>query len=474
MSEEIQPKGYKENPDLLPIPASKRLYGTPTFVWMMFSMNTCIPMFFLGPIGYSLGLDAFEVALGAFLGNFIAMVVLMLNGWVGVKYGISYPVQLRPSWGFNGSKIAVFLRGCIGIGWYGIEAYNGSLAILMVLLYILGYHGRDPNAIALFSFKYVVLIVIPYVIGATIVMMKGLTAIAKVVNFGGPIMFFYFVWLFLYLRGVSGPTANMPEGVGVFSKPFAIYLAVQTNWWAPMCLNISDLTRGIHHGKRGLVAVITGPIVGIVLGQIAGSLLGYYLVIYTGYVTPQEIILYTAPGAITIILGQLFAFIGPFSTDVTANIPPIMDLLMSIFKLRSKSAAIVAGIIAFFAAPWWAVEKGPDIVNYVTIFSSNYGIILGPIAGIMLADHYFIKKRKYDLQKLYTYGPEGYWYHKGINIAGILSYVITIIMTYIISILLKDLPRVGPIVFPTNLSWYPGIILAFIFHVIFSKIIYKE
>jgi NCS1 family nucleobase:cation symporter-1 len=101
---------------------------------MIFSMNVCIPLFFLGTIGYSLGLNPVEMAVGAFLGNLATAVVMILNGLPGVKYGIPYPVQLRPSWGVIGSHIPIVLRGVVSAGWFGIEAYSGSLAALMIAL----------------------------------------------------------------------------------------------------------------------------------------------------------------------------------------------------------------------------------------------------------------------------------------------------------------------------------------------------
>lgn len=471
--QKIEPKGYRENPVLLPIPSTQRLYGTVTFTWMMFALTANIPLFFLGPIAISFGLSPFEAAFAAFLGNLVAMIVLILNGVPGVRYGIPYPVQLRPSWGFKGSQIAVVLRGIVGAGWYGVEAYNGSLAILMVLLYIFGYAGRDPEAITVASFKYVVVILLPYVAAATFVMFKGLSAIAKVVNYGGPLMLLYFIWLLVYLSQTSAEGAEIPEGVGITSKTFLIYLAIQTNWWATVALNVSDLSRGLYADKRGMNALVIGPIVGVVVGQVVGTLLGYYLVAYVGKVTPQEIILFAAPGAIAIIIGELFAFLAPFSTDVTANIPALLNILTSTLRLNIKWAAIGTGVIGFLLAPWWAVENGPEIVNYVIAFSANYGIILGPIAGIMLADYYIVRKRHYDLQKLYTYGPEGYWYKNGYSISGILSYLITVVVIYLFSWAIGDMPRVGPLVFPTNLSWYLGVVIAFVLHIVLTKV-FKE
>ena len=87
----------------MPVPADQRAKGYNLYTWtfMMFSMNTCIPMFFLGPIGGGLGLSLWQVLAGALIGNFAAVVVMFLNGMVGLKYAIPYPVQLRESFGLK-------------------------------------------------------------------------------------------------------------------------------------------------------------------------------------------------------------------------------------------------------------------------------------------------------------------------------------------------------------------------------------
>ncbi|MEM1635429.1 MAG: cytosine permease [Thermosphaera sp.] len=465
--EKLLAKRYVENESLLPIPSDKRIYGTATFTWMMFSMNVCIPLFFLGSIGLSLGLSLVEVAVGALLGNLATTIVLILNGLPGVKYGIPYPVQLRPSWGFKGSRIPVVLRGIVGAGWYGIEAYSGSLAMLMVALYIFGFAGRDPTVIATTSFRYVAFVVALYILFATLVTAKGLAMIARVVNITGPLLITYFIWLALQLSGQNG--INYPQTeAGFLSKNFATYLAIQTNFWATMSLNISDLSRGLHSGRRGVRALIIGPVVGIVLTSVIASILGYYLTFHTGYSTPQEIVLYTAPGVLAVIFGQVFASLAPFSTDITANIPALVNVLTTCFKMKWMKAAVVAGVVGFFLAPWWAVEKGPDILNYVVAFTSNYGVILGPIAGIMIAD-YFIVNKNYDLEKLYTNGPEGYWYRNGYNLIAIASYVISVIIIYAFSYSIGDLVMLGPLPFPTSLSWYIGVISTLVIYSLLAK-----
>ncbi|MEM1596681.1 MAG: cytosine permease [Desulfurococcaceae archaeon] len=452
--------------ELKPISSNNRLYGVITFSWMMFSMNVCIPLFFLGTIGYNLGLNPLEVVLGALLGNLATVVVMILNGVPGVKYGIPYPIQLRPSWGLKGSHIPVILRGIVGAGWYGIEAYSASLAILMIILAITSHGKMEPSIIVQNSFKYVVFVVALYVVLASIVVAKGLKTIAKVVNISGPFLLLYFIWLTIYLAGRNNVNTSIPSGVGLLSKEFALYLAVQTNFWATVALNISDLSRGLFADKRGYKALVVGPLVGIVLTSTIASVLGYYMSLYTGYSTPQEIILYAAPGVIAMILGQIFAFLAPFSTDVTANIPALMNLLVYSLKIR-KYKLLLAAIIGFILAPWWAVEKGPDVVSYVTAFTANYGILLGPIAGIMIADYYLVRGRNYNFNELHEDNCYGY---KCFNYAAILTYVLSIIGIYLFSFAVNDVTTVGPLVFPTSISWYLGVILSTVFYPLLMKI----
>jgi len=148
----VVPRGYTENPDLMPVPRSQQKYGTWTWMLMMFSMNTCIPMFFLGPIGQGMGLSFWQVLWGSLVGNLAAVIVMWLNGIPGVKYGLNYPVQLRGSFGFGGGHVPVILRGLAGLMWFGIEAWAGSLAITMIIVKLTGVPNDQVTAVAI---KYI-------------------------------------------------------------------------------------------------------------------------------------------------------------------------------------------------------------------------------------------------------------------------------------------------------------------------------
>ncbi len=470
----VTPKGYTENPDLLPVPSSERAkgYNSWTFTMMMFSMNTCIPMFFLGPIGAQLGLNIWQALVGAFIGNLAACIVMWLNGVVGLKYGITYPVQVREPFGFKGIQIPVILRGIAGTVWFGVEAWAGSLALMMIIFAAAGVAKDQVTPMAI---KYLTIALIVYLASFVVVMRFGLRGIGGMANWAGPLMLLYYIWLVYFLWKSPEFSPNIPKlyvsTTRYFSLKFLTYLAVQTNWWSTVALNISDLTRGIHPNKPRAFPI--GLIIGIVICQIIGTWLGFASVGLTGTILPQDIILKFAPGWIAVIIGLLFAFLAPWSTDITANSPPLINILMATFKLRWKLAVVISAIVAFFVAPWWAVGSGPGFVDYITAWASNYGILLGPIAGIMIANYWIVRGQKYNLQKLYISGPEGCWYSGGWSKAAYISLILTWIVCYLIAAPTGQMSYVSGIPFPGGVIWYPAVVLSLIFYVIFAKV-YKE
>jgi NCS1 family nucleobase:cation symporter-1 len=471
----VVPRGYTENPDLMPVPRSQQKYGTWTWMLMMFSMNTCIPMFFLGPIGQGLGLNLWQAIWGSLIGNLAAVIVMWLNGVAGIRHGLNYPVQLRDSFGFRGGHVPVILRGLAGLMWFGIEAWAGSLAITMIIVKLTGVPNDQVTAVAI---KYIIPALLVYLGSFVLVMLFGLQGIGQMANWAGPIMLVYFVWLVIFLLTRSEFQPNIPKlwtsTVGYFSLPFLAYLAVQTNWWATVALNISDISRGINPAKKG--AFGTGLFVGIVLCQMLGTFLGFTAVTLTGTILPQDIIVKYSPGAFAAIVGLLFAFLAPWSTDMTANSIPLFNIIMSTFKARWKPAVIIGSIIAFFATPWWlrffggSSDQAQNYINYMTSWASNYSILLGPIAGIMIAKYWLVRKQKVDLQALYTKPAKGLW-----SASGFLALLGTWVLCYVTAALINQMAYLNigslKVPFPGGVIWYFSVVYAILLEWFFASVI---
>ncbi len=412
--------------------------GSIRFTLLMFSMAACLPLFFLGPIAYGNGLSLGEALLGALLGNLVVVILLSLNGKYGVKYRKGFGPQAKKIFG-KYYKIPVFLRGLVGALWYGVEAFNGALAIVIIALFTIGYSGQDIVSKAYYYLPVALAIYVALIIAF---FKKGVRGIGKAAELAGPALFLYFAWLALWISKQPTQPTSISLGVGITSAAFLTYLAVQTNWWATVAVNISDLSKGAKDWKT----VWIGAVVGLLGGQLVGTYLGYKLALQTGHVLPHEIILNAAPGTIPILLGLLFAFLAPWTTDLSANLPALSDLIEEVFSIDKKKAAVIAGLSGFLLAPWYLLENAQSIVNYVTAFASSYGVLLGPILGVMLAYEYIHAKTDSILPIIGLFS--------GIAVSYAASYIIGDYTT---------LSFLGvPVPFPGPLSWFIGVASSFL------------
>ena len=59
---------------------------------------------------------------------------------------------------------------------------------------------------------------------------------------------------------------------------------------------------------------------------------------------------------------------------------------------------MIASVISFLIMPWKLMENADSIF----IFLNAIGAVLGPVAGVMIANYYFVQKQQIDLNALYV------------------------------------------------------------------------
>lgn len=114
-------------------------------------------------------------------------------------------------------------------------------------------------------------------------------------------------------------------------------------------------------------------------------------------------------------------------------------------------------------------QKALDVANYLLLFNWYYSIWLGPIAGVMVIDHWIFRRGKTDIVLLYDLeGP--YRYSGGFSVVGLVSFFAGIIGEYIISavqgtlqVYFNSIPVPG-----VELAWYYGFFISAIVHLILS------
>ena len=117
------------NPDLAPTTVEQRTWSTWNIAALWIGMSVVITTYMLGGGFIAQGMTWWQAMLTILLGNCIVLVPMVLNAHAGTKYGISFPVLLRASFGTKGANIPAILRAIVACGWFGIQTWIGGTAI---------------------------------------------------------------------------------------------------------------------------------------------------------------------------------------------------------------------------------------------------------------------------------------------------------------------------------------------------------
>jgi nucleobase:cation symporter-1, NCS1 family len=111
--------------------------------------------------------------------------------------------------------------------------------------------------------------------------------------------------------------------------------------------------------------------------------------------------------------------IATLTTNLAANVvSPANDFSnIAPHRIRFKHGALITAGIGILMMPWKLYN---DAAAYIFAWLIGYGVLLGPIAGIMIVDYFLIRNRQLNVDALYQRGGE-YEYNNGFNMTAMLA-----------------------------------------------------
>ena len=88
-----------------------------------------------------------EAVVCIIFGSLVCTVPLVLNGMVGARLHIPFPVAMRASFGWYFSRFAVVTRAITALFWHAIQTYTGSTAMTQIIRSIWPSYLNIPNHI---------------------------------------------------------------------------------------------------------------------------------------------------------------------------------------------------------------------------------------------------------------------------------------------------------------------------------------
>lgn len=407
-----RPDSRLYNADLAPIPSEKRTWTTYNYASLWVAMSVCIPTYMLAS-GLIAGGMSWKQAIGTILlGNLIVLIPMILNAHAGTKYGIPFPVYARASFGVRGANVPAILRAIVACGWFGIQTWIGGQAIYSMLQVLL------PGAESYTGLRWICFAA--FWLLNMLVIWRGIETIKILEGIGAPFMLgvgLLLLWWITRKAGGFGPVLSTPskfQTTAEFMRFFIPSLTGMVGFWATVALNIPDFTRYAKSQRAQMVGQALGLPTAMTLYSFIGVAVTSASAILFGQAIWDPVILlgrFHQPVIASIALIALL--VATLNTNVAANVvSPSNDFSNLNPRLISfRTGGLITGVVGILMMPWKLLS---DFNSYIFGWLVGYSGFLGPIAGIMIADYFVVRKRFLTVDALYRRGGI-YEYRHGIN-----------------------------------------------------------
>jgi NCS1 family nucleobase:cation symporter-1 len=416
------------NADMAPVSADERTWDMWSYASLWVAMVVCVPTYMLSGGLVAAGMNWWQAVLTVFLGNAIVVIPMMLVGHMGAKYGVPFPVLLRSAFGTKGAKIPALARGLVACGWFGINTWVGGSAIYVILNALTGdkFIGADLPVLGI-DLAQTICFLIFWAMHLYFIK-KGTESIRWLETMAAPLLLAMglalLAWAYVKAGGfgamLSAPSQFVEGGPkeGQFAQTFFISLTAMVGFWATMALNIPDFTRYAKSQKDQIWGQAIGlPIPMALFAFISVAVTSATVTIY-GEAIWDPVQLAGKMGGVGVIIALAALIIATLTTNLAANVvaPAYGFSNLAPSKISFRMGGYITAAIGILIFPWKLVE---DAGAYIFTWLVGYSALLGPIAGLLVADYFILRKTNLKLEELFKhdgiYGASNGWNKAGLT-----------------------------------------------------------
>ncbi|KAI9086364.1 hypothetical protein K1719_031818 [Acacia pycnantha] len=428
----FQPDPSLISDDLRPTTPTQRTLSGFELATLWVALVVGVPSYYLAGSLVDLGMSWWQGIATVVASNTILLVPLILTGHPGARYGISFPVLARSSFGIHGAHIPTLIRALVGCGWYGIESWIGGEAIFLLLpnsikqsrfSHNLAWLGTSPLEFSCFMIFWAAQLAFVW---------RGMDGIRKLEKYSAPILIFLtsclLIWSYIkaggfgHMLSLSSRLSNSE-----FWSLFFPSLTANISFWAPVALNIPDFTRYAKSQSDQAIGQIGLPISMGVFTFVGVAVTASTGVIFGKVISDPIQLLGQIGGLTTIILAIFGISLATLTTNIAANVVAPANALVNLSPswFTFRRGALITALLGIAFQPWRLLKSSE---SYVYTWLVGYSALVGPIAGILLADYYLVRSTNLSMGDLYSRTPDGaYYYTGGFNLVAMVALIVGIL-----------------------------------------------
>ncbi len=223
--------------------------------------------------------------------------------------------------------------------------------------------------------------------------------------------------------GVTSPVLTATRGpAGGPARSFWLLflpgLTAMVGFWATLSLNMPDFTRFARSQRDQAWGQILGlpttmtlfSFIGIAVTCAAALRFGDVLVVEAVPWDPI-VLLSRFDDPLVVVVSMIVLSVATLTTNIAANVvaPAIGFSNVAPRWVSFRIGALITGVIGILIMPWKLIASTQ---GYIFTWLIGYSALLGPVAGIMIADYWVVRRTRLDTASLYLETGE-YWYGGG-------------------------------------------------------------
>ncbi|KAL1647258.1 hypothetical protein SLS61_007428 [Didymella pomorum] len=350
------------------------------------------------------------------LGTLVVTIPLTMNGAMGAKLHVPFPIGSRASFGFYFSRFAVIIRMMIRAIW------PSYLNIPNRLPASAGITTQQMVSHFLFwSIQFPILLIPPhklrwFFVFKTIVVLTA--AVGTIIGMSK-------------LASGTGDIWDQQPTVTGATKSWLILssMSSMTGGWATMATNVADFTRYMQEPTGVYWQALFVPVICTLIGVFGIIGTSCAKVVYGTYIWDPLALaaMWDGPGGRAAAFFVGFAWcVAQIGVNLSANVISCSNDMVS---LCPKYISIRRGVVlttvigGWVMVPWKIVHSAASLLN----FMGALGVFLAPVAAIMACDFWVVRKRAVDVPALYRCDARYRYNTAGTNWRAVIALVVSFV-----------------------------------------------
>jgi len=465
-------------------PNKKNWYWSDYFCFWAVSVQSVIGFSLIGSIYLLYDLNSIIVFLGCLFATILIYFFSNIIGKISQTSGLSFPVILRLSMGFNGARYVGMIRGLVGIFMFGVQTFFISKSIgYLIRIFIHNYDNQILNHEFLLIFFFGMNLIDWISILLTLLFQfflfsKGPDTNRAFIKFSA---LFVYLGLIVFLIIIISEhlndlinsleltiiTQDIVSRKNIF--PFISISGTMFAFFSILLLNYGDFSRyanSVREMKKGNLSLILNLILFSFFSLII--ILGSDIILTKNAIQVEKLL--TNPTDIIgkfdndflTVMSLFFILAASLSSNLIANYIPSQNSLINFFPniLNLKKAGIIIFILGLIIGMLWLSLFSK---NFIILSFNTVAAFFGPIFGVIISDYYIIKKGNINHKELfYPKETTEYIYLSGWNYKAIYSIIIGFIFSA------STIWNVNLTSFQ-SFSWIIGFFVSFILYYLFKN-----